>query len=1272
MFIFTGNFLLKMKNVLLIIIAFITNNSYAQGEANIWYFGEKAGLDFNSGSPVALTDGQMITHEGCATISNTKGQLLFYTDGVSIWNKNHQIMSNGTGLSGNSSSTQSAIIVPKPNSSTIYYVFTVGAFGSDGLYYSEIDMSLNSGLGDVNSNKNIQLTSPTCEKLTAIKNGDGYWVVTHGYLNNSFFAYSVTDLGVNQTPVISNTGDIADHDFTGYLKISPDGKKIINCSGWSKTELFDFDSFTGIVKNPIQILLNRESSYGAEFSPSGNILYIANGGYIYQFDLKAADIPSTKKVIYQRLAFDNVVIDPLQLAPNGKIYGTVMDQNYICSINNPDVLGTGCNFVFNSISLGTGKGRIGLPQFIQSYFNIGIVVKNNCFGESTSFSLNGNEAIVTATWDFGDGNTSTDTNPTHTYASAGTYTVSVTATSASGTSTKTRDVVISTIPIATQPQDLLVCDDDYDGLFTFDLMHQDTAILNGQDPNLFAVTYSANNVTLTTPNNYINKLPYQQETITAEVSNKANGECKSITTFIIDVFDKPLPNTSVNIPILNTCDNTSVGTDTDGRVIFDLTQSATTILNGQSASQFLLSYYRDVALTQHIVSPTTYQNMNPTETIYVKMVNTDNSNCTATTAFTIQVLALPIITNSVDLKQCDDDIDGFSIFNLKEAITKITTNAATETITFFKTLTEAQNNTNPILDPTTYTNQNVSVDVVFARVDNSNGCFRIAQLNLIVSTTQIPLTFTKAFTQCDDVVSGSNTDGIASFDFSGVTNDIQTIFPAGQLLNITYYRNLADALAEKNAIPDIGNYSNIGYPNSQNIYIRVDSQLNNDCLGLGSYITLTVESIPIVSPIAPFIHCDDDQDGNYAFDVTALDAQIKNGKNVTVAYFDSNNNPLASPLPSPFVTATQTLKVTITNNTATTCSYDTTISFIVDDLPEAFPVATALTTVCEDEIDPSQQDGKYAFDTSNFQTTILGEQTGMDIHYFDEDNNPLPSPLPNPFITSTQNVKVEVVNPINTSCTATTIIPFVVHPIPNINLTGHELVCSNLPTFTKVIDAGLQDGSPIENYTYAWSFNGNTILGETNYTLMVNTEGIYTVKVTNGQGCSRTRTITVSASDIAAITNVDIVDLADSNSITVSVTGNGDYVYGLDDEFGVYQEDSIFNNVSAGIHTVFIKDLNGCGIVPKEVAVLGIPNYFTPNQDGYNDTWNIKGVNASFNTNTIIYIFDRYSKLVKQINPNGEGWDGTYIGKSMPADDYWYSVQLEDGRLMKGHFSLKR
>jgi gliding motility-associated-like protein len=686
----------------------------------------------------------------------------------------------------------------------------------------------------------------------------------------------------------------------------------------------------------------------------------------------------------------------------------------------------------------------------------------------------------------------------------------------------------------------------------------------------------------------------------------------------------------------------------------------------------VLSYYKDVALTQNIATPNAYANTNASETIYVKMVNKDNVNCSATTSFQIEVFPLPVITSLVTLKQCDDDIDGFSVFNLEEAIAKITTNAATETITFYKTLLEAQNNTNPITTPTTYTNQVVSNDAVYVRVANSNGCFRIAQLNLIVSTTQIPLNFSRTFTQCDDILLGTNVDGIANFDFSSVTNDILALFPLGQLLDISYYKNQADALSEKNAITDIVNYRNIGYPNSQNIFVRVDSRLNNDCLGLGSYITLTVAPIPIISSIVPFKHCDDDQDGNYAFDITGLDTQIKNGKNVKVTYFDSNNNPLPSPLPNPFVTNSQTLKVTITNNTTEACSYTTTIPFVVDDLPEAFPIAIGLTTVCDDEANPMQQDGKYAFDSSSFQTTILGGQMGMLVSYFDKNNVLLPSPLPNPFVTSTQNIRVEVVNPKNTNCIATLTIPFVVHPIPNINLAGDELVCSNLPAFTKVIDAGIQDGSATGDYTYAWFFNTNPIIGETQYTLTVNKEGTYAVEVTNSKGCSRVRTITVAASDIAVITNVSSVDLSTSNSISVLVTGNGDYVYGLDNEFGDYQTANNFTNVNAGIHTVFVKDLNGCGVVSREVAVLGIPNYFTPNQDGYNDTWNIKGVNASFNAKTTLFIFDRYGKLIKEISPLGEGWNGLFNEQPMPADDYWYSIELEDGRVMKGHFTLKR
>lgn len=1277
-----------MKKNITFILWLISLAVYSQGEANIWYFGDHAGLDFNSGVPVALTNSQMFTHEGCAVLSNSAGQLLFYTDGVTIWNKNHQVMQNGTGLMGDFSSTQSAIIVPKPGSSNLFYVFTTDYEAhSNGFRYSIIDLSLDGGLGAVTSTKNVLLYTPTCEKLTAVKhaNGVGFWIITHGWNNNNYYSYLLDTSGVNAIPVISSIGLLVPRPFvgtiedaTGVMKISPDGSKLIAChagSGSGTVELFDYNTSTGIVSNGLVLSNNRENLYGAEFSIDNQVLYIVRDAQIIQYDLKASPIASSAYKLYNDYSGTPV---SLQLGPDNKIYVSLMFNNKIGVINSPNVLGAGCDFKNSSIDLGGKISRSGLPTFVQSFFTLSeIKFANSCLGDAVPFSLSDNQNITSATWNFGDGNTSTTISPTHTYATAGTYTVSVTATGATGTGIKTRDIIISQVPTATKPQDLFICDSDNDGLYSFDLTTQNAAILNGQDPNLFSITYFANatdyanKVAIATPNNYLNTLAYQQQAIIAEVSNKANTSCKSTTSFDIDVFDSPKPNTV--IPKISGCDNTSVGTDADGRVAFDLTQRASTILNGQSASQFLLSYYKDVALTQIIATPASYQNINPSETIYVKMANKDNANCFATTSFPIEVLALPVITSSVDLKQCDDNIDGFSVFNLEEAVNKITANAATETIAFFKTQADANNNSNPIANATAYTNETVSSDMVYTRVTNGNGCFRIAQINLIVSTTQIPQTYTRSFTECDDAVLGANTDGIASFDFSAVTNQIQNIFTVGQQLDITYYRNLNDALAEKNAITDIAHYRNIGYPNTQNIYIRVDSRWNNDCLGLGSHITLNVERIPVVQPLT-LIHCDDDQDGKYAFDTANLQSQLLNGlTNVSVAYFDQNNVSLSSPLPNPFVTATQTLKVVVTNNTPKTCSFDTTIQFVVDDLPEAFAVPSNLTTICDDEADPNLQDGKYDFDTTTFEKTILGTQTGMTVKYFDGNNNPLPSPLPNPFLTSTQNVRVEVINPVNTTCTATVTLPFVVNPVPKIALTGDELVCSNLPTFTKVLDAGLLDGSPTTDYSYEWSFNGNVIAGETNYTLTVNTAGLYTVGVTNAQGCSRTRTFTVVASDKANITDVKIVDLAESNSITVSVAASlGDYVYALDDENGSYQTDTVFTNVSAGIHTIYVKDLNGCGVEKREVALLGIPNFFTPNNDGANDYWNIKGVNTSFNTNTIIHIFDRYGKLVKQISPLTQGWDGTFNGQQMPASDYWYSIQLEDSRVVKGHFTLKR
>lgn len=179
-----------MRFYLTIIFIYLLNNVLAQKETANWYFGQNAGLDFNSGAPVSINGGQIFTNEGCSSISDASGNLIMYTDGINIWDKNHTIMPNGNGLLGDPSSAESSIIVPKPGNALIYYVFTVAIDGSsDGIRYSEVNISLNGGNGDVTANKNIFLAGPASEKLTAVKhaNSQDIWVVTQTDGSNQFY-----------------------------------------------------------------------------------------------------------------------------------------------------------------------------------------------------------------------------------------------------------------------------------------------------------------------------------------------------------------------------------------------------------------------------------------------------------------------------------------------------------------------------------------------------------------------------------------------------------------------------------------------------------------------------------------------------------------------------------------------------------------------------------------------------------------------------------------------------------------------------------------------------------------------------------------------------------------------------------------------------------------------------------------------------------------------------------------------------------------------------
>jgi gliding motility-associated-like protein len=858
-------------------------------------------------------------------------------------------------------------------------------------------------------------------------------------------------------------------------------------------------------------------------------------------------------------------------------------------------------------------------------------------------------------------------------------------------------VTVEPLPIANSVIIPRQCDDNQDGKFTFNTATLESTLLNGQT-NVTVTYFDQNNNPLKDANGNLITSPFPasftttSQTITAVVTNNTTLKCfvqKSIS-FIVDDLPEAFP---IPTSLTTTCDDEANPLNQDGKFAFDTAAFETTILGGQTGMTVTYTLQNGTVLST--LAPTF---LTGTQNVLVTVTNPLNATCNATTTLNFVVNAVPIVKD-ITIIQCDSDPipDGKTLFNLTVNNTEISGNSANETFTYYTSLNGATNAIATDLIPNELAFENTTptqMDIWSRITDPTTGCFSVAKITLEIPATTISPTYKIPFSPvCDDFLdangnnnaNNNNRDGITTFDFSATKGIILAQLPTNQVYSVNYYKNEADALAELNAINDISNYRNSDYPNTQDIWIRIDSDLDNACFGLGPYLTLNVEALPVANALTIPRECDDDSDGIFTFNTATLESDVLKGQtNSTVTYFDQANNPLqdangiliSSPFPATFASTSQTIKAVVTNSSPQACFDETTITFIVDDSPEAFAVDPNLTTICDNELDPIDQDGKFAFDTATFETTILGGQTGMIVEYYDQDNVLLPSPLPNPFVTNTQTITAKVLNPLNTICIASTIVNFIVNPVPNIrlNLDGSddELVCSNLSSFFVTLDAGITDGSSTTNYDYVWEKDGQ-IVGTNSPTLDVNTVGIYTVEVTNNSGCSRIRTLTVTASNSATIVSVDVVDLTDNNTVTVNVTGPGDYEYSIDEPNGFWQDSNFFDNVPAGIHIVYVNDKNGCGAVNQEIIIVGVPKFFTPNGDGYNDYWSVKGVNETYNSKSIMYIFDRYGKLLKQWVPAAtQGWDGSFNGVALPADDYWFTLKLEDGREAKGHFSLKR
>jgi outer membrane protein OmpA-like peptidoglycan-associated protein len=358
-------------------ISLVASNCLAQAEADIWYFGMNCGVDFSQRSPKLLTNSALNTLEGCATVADHQGKLLFYSDGITVWNRQHQIMKNGTELAGDASATQAALIVPQPKSKNIYFLFTTDVAGeSDGLRYSLIDMNAEKGLGEVKE-KNTALTAPTCEKVTAVlhQNRQHIWVITHPWESKSFYAYLLTEKGIQPKPIISEVGILQGDDLNnaiGHLKASPDGHLLAQTiKGGHLVEVFDFDNETGKIANVRTVSFERGSLlYGLEFSSDSRKLYASAGGKfkLYQLDLSQTNPDSIKQSV-RLIAQNKAWTGALQLATDGKIYVSVFNSDYLGVIAHPNLKGADCGYQERGLSLGGRKAQFGLPNFMTSYFD---------------------------------------------------------------------------------------------------------------------------------------------------------------------------------------------------------------------------------------------------------------------------------------------------------------------------------------------------------------------------------------------------------------------------------------------------------------------------------------------------------------------------------------------------------------------------------------------------------------------------------------------------------------------------------------------------------------------------------------------------------------------------------------------------------------------------------------------------------------------------------------------------------------------------------------
>lgn len=628
---------------------------------------------------------------------------------------------------------------------------------------------------------------------------------------------------------------------------------------------------------------------------------------------------------------------------------------------------------------------------------------------------------------------------------------------------------------------------------------------------------------------------------------------------------------------------------------------------------------------------------------------------TVTAVITAKDGGVETLTEKIDVKEppkayginniyaCENNFNsGFSTSFDTSTVTEQVLGGQTEkTVTF----TDSNGNKYSTL-PNPFTNTVKDRETITVRVSHKDNlcCYSETTFDLIVNPWP-NLSALSDLNVCDD-----DTDGFVQFNLKplealviGTRTNIKVEF---------YHQNGQKIVDPLNAISNLVLKEEI---------IKVKA-INTDtnCFNETTF-KLIVNPLPIANSLQELIGCDDNNDGiSEYFDTSNIESSVLGSQQgMKVSYFNASGNPLISPLSNPYTNTTNnqeiiTVRVT---NTLTNCYAETSLVLKTASQPQINKPANKYA--CD------EGNGFASFDMLNLENEIIGNQSGLKIMYFDSNRHKLPSPLPALFKNTqakSQTIYIRVENEANGLCNSETSLDLIINDLPTVKIKKTYFLCNLEPSLHISIDNNLD--------SYVWKSSEGDIISNTTDVSLIQA-GKYSLvvgKIENNIYCENNFDFELIRSVLPTIKEVKFKELSDNNFIEIIAEGYGDFEYSID---GInYQDSNYFYDVQGGTYMAYVRDKEGCGDDSKEVTVIDYPKFFTPNNDGYNDLWQISVIKKF--PNSKISIFDRYGKLLAELSSDDVGWDGFYNGKEMASDDYWFKANFNNKVVFSGHFALKR